>query len=155
MEKIDLSKELKPLYSPRAGKFVIVDVPKLSFLMVDGEGDPNNALSYEHAIEVLYSVAYNAKFQLKLGPEKTDFRVMPLETLWWADDMADFIEGHKDRWKWTAMMAVPNVVTPKVVAEASAAAGQKKELPALKLLRLTSFHEGNAVQTLFVGPYAD
>ncbi len=155
MEKIDLSKELKPLYSPRAEKFVVVDVPKLSFLMIDGEGDPNRALSYQRAIEALYSVAYTAKFQLRLGPERTDFRVMPLETLWWADDMADFIGGRKDRWKWTAMMAVPSVVTLKVVAKARDAAAQKKELPALTLVRLASLHEGIAAQTLFVGPYAE
>ena len=122
MDKIDLSKDLKPLYSPRRGKYVIVDVPKINFLMVDGAGDPNKAKSYREAIEALYAVAYTAKFQLKLGPSQTDFKVMPLEGLWWADDMDDFTRGRKDRWKWTAMIAVPDAVTKKVVAEAAAKA---------------------------------
>jgi hypothetical protein len=155
MDKIDLSKELKPLYSPRRGKFVIVDVPKINFLMIDGEGNPNTATSYREAIGALYAVAYTAKFRLKLGPENVDFRVMPLEGLWWADDEMDFIAGHKDNWKWTAMMAVPDFVTKKVVAEAAATAAEKKELPGLKLLRLAPFREGKAVQTLYVGAYAN
>ncbi len=40
MAKVDFKKELKNLYSPTAKEPVIVDVPKMSFLMVDGMGDP-------------------------------------------------------------------------------------------------------------------
>ena len=111
VDKIDLSKDLKPLWSPPKGKFVAVDVPKLQFLMIDGTGDPNNAQSYKDALNALYSVAYTAKFMLKLGPRKIDFRVMPLEGLWWSDDMDDFRKARKDRWKWTAMIALPDAVT--------------------------------------------
>jgi hypothetical protein len=155
MDKIDLSKDLKPLYAPRKGKFVIVDVPKLTFLMIDGEGDPNTAQAYKEAIEALYAVAYTAKFQLKLGAAKTDFRVMPLEGLWWSDDMMNFAAGKRDDWKWTAMIAVPDVVTAKVVAEASAKAAAKKDLPGLSRIKLKAFTEGKAAQTLYLGPYAD
>lgn len=154
MDTIDLSKDLKPLYSPPEGKFVIVDVPKLSFLMVDGEGDPNKAVAYRDAIEALYSLAYTAKFQLKLGPKKTDFRVMPLEGLWWADDLAVFVGGDRNKWKWTMMIAVPGVVDANVLASARAKAGEKKDLPALRRLRLEPFREGKAVQTLYFGPYS-
>lgn len=156
MNKIDLTKELKPLYSPRKGNFVVVDVPKLDFLMVDGEGDPNTATSYREAVEALYSVAYTAKFLLKLGPAKVDFRVMPLEGLWWSDDMEDFTAaGRRDGWKWTMMMAVPKAVTGQVLAEASAKAAAKKALPALSRVKLKSFAEGKAAQTLYLGAYAD
>ncbi len=155
MEKIDLGKELKPLWSPPKGKFVPVDVPKLQFLMIDGTGDPNKAQSYKDALDALYSVAYTAKFMLKLGPRKIDFRVMPLEGLWWSDDMNDFRKARKDRWKWTAMIAMPDVVTKADIRAAMAKAAEKKELPALKLLRLEPFREGKAMQTLYLGPYAD
>jgi hypothetical protein len=155
MEKIDLARNLRPLYAPPKGKFVTVDVPKLSFLMIDGEGDPNTANSYKEAIETLYAVAYTVKFQMKLGPAKTDFRVMPLEGLWWSDDMRDFTAGRREGWKWTMMIAVPDIVTAGVMKEASAKAAAKKDLPALPRLRLKSFAEGKAVQTLYLGPYAD
>ena len=155
MDKIDLSRDLKPLYGPPKGKFVAVDLPKLKFLMIDGAGDPNTAQSYRDAMMALYATAYTAKFMLKLGPRKIDFRVMPLEGLWWADDMDDFRKARKDRWKWTAMIALPDAVTKADVKAAMAKAAEKKELPALKLLRLESFREGKAMQTLYLGPYAD
>ena len=41
VEEADYERELKELYGPRAGPPAIVDVPELSFLMVDGMGDPN------------------------------------------------------------------------------------------------------------------
>jgi hypothetical protein len=155
VDKIDLSKDLKPLWSPPRGKFVAVDVPQLNFLMIDGTGDPNTAQSYKDALNTLYSVTYTAKFMLKLGPRKIDFRVMPLEGLWWSGDMDDFRKARKDRWKWTAMIALPDAVTKADIKAAMAKATEKKELPALKLLRLEAFREGKVMQTLYFGPYAD
>jgi hypothetical protein len=155
MEKIDLAKDLKPLYAPPRGKFVMVDVPELSFLMIDGEGDPNRAPAYKDALEALYAVAYTAKFLSKLGSAKVDFRVMPLEGLWWADDMEDFSAARKDAWKWTMMIAVPDAVTGELFAAARTKAAAKKDLTALPRLRLERFREGRAAQTLYLGPYAD
>jgi hypothetical protein len=155
MTRIDLVKDLKPLYAPPKGKFVTVDVPESNFLMVDGEGDPNTSQGYRDAVETLYSVAYTAKFQAKLGPGKTDFRVMPLEGLWWSDDLRVFVEGDRAKWKWTMMIALPKIIGPKEFAEAKAKAAEKKTLPALKLIRLKPFREGRAVQTLYFGPYAE
>ena len=152
---IDLTKELKPLYSPKAGAFAFVAVPKLNFLMIDGEGNPNTAPAYAQTVEALYSVAYTAKFALKRGPGRTDFKVMPLEGLWWADDMEVFLTTSKDAWKWTMMIAMPDVVTAEDIKAAAAAAGAKKALPALAKLRFAAFDEGEAVQTLYIGPYAD
>jgi hypothetical protein len=81
MEKIDLRKELKHLYQPSAKEVVQVEVPAFTFLMVDGEGDPNTSQEYAQAVEALFSVSYTAKFMLKKGPQKLDYAVMPLEGL--------------------------------------------------------------------------
>lgn len=43
MEKIDFKNELKPLYQPPAKEVVQVEVPKMNYLMLDGEGDPNTS----------------------------------------------------------------------------------------------------------------
>ena len=90
MKKIDLKKDLKYLYQPSAKEVVaMVDVPAMNFLMIDGQGDPNTSPSYQAAVEALFSVAYAIKFKVK----KTlaiDYGVLPLEGLWWADDMAAF-----------------------------------------------------------------
>ena len=85
MDKVDFRRELPELYAPTAKDFSIVEVPRMSFLMVDGEGDPNTAAAYRDAVEALYSVAYTLKFASKreLGQ---DYVVPPLEGLWSAAD---------------------------------------------------------------------
>ena len=120
--RMDLKRELKELYS--AGyEPVLVDVPELAFLMIDGHGDPNTAPEYGLAIEALYSVAYTAKFTVKRAPGGVDFGVMPLEGLWWANDMSTFSSDDKSAWEWTVMIAQPDMVTPEVV---EAGAGSRR-----------------------------
>ncbi len=152
MEKIDFRKTMKALYAPPATKFVEVDVPAMRFLMIDGKGDPNKAKSYAEAVEALYSVAYTLKFAVKKELAK-DYSVPPLEGLWWAEDMATFVAREKDKWSWTMMIMVPDFVPEAMVAKAIAAAGAKKALPALPLLRLDTYAEGLSVQTMHIGPY--
>lgn len=153
--KLDLKKELKPFYAPSARQAAIVDVPAINFIMVDGAGDPNTAQAYADAVGALYAVAYTAKFALKKKGGNPDFAVMPLEGLWWADDMDDFTAGRKDRWKWTAMIAMPDFVTAVDIEAAKQAAAAKKDLLAHDLVRLERFEEGPAAQILYFGAYAD
>jgi hypothetical protein len=154
MEKIDFKKEFKHLYQPSAKEVVQVDVPPLNYLMVDGEGDPNTAQAYRDAIEALFAVAYTIKFMVKKGPLAIDFVVMPLEGLWWADDMTAFATSDKSRWKWTAMILQPSFVTPDIVASAMAEVQKKKNPPALSKLRLETLAEGKCAQILHIGPFS-
>ncbi len=41
-EKFDYKKEYKDLYQPKT-KPSIIDVPKMTFIMIDGKGDPNTS----------------------------------------------------------------------------------------------------------------
>ena len=154
MEKVDFKKELKHLYQASARKVVQVDVPPMGFLMVDGEGDPNTAQAYEDAIEALFAVAYTLKFMVKKGPLALDYGVMPLEGLWWADDMTHFGTRDKSNWKWTAMIMQPPFITPAMMYGAIAEVQKKKTLPALGRMRLANFAEGQCAQTLHVGPFS-
>jgi hypothetical protein len=152
MEKLDLSKELKHLYRPSKKKVTAVDVPPLKFLMIDGEGAPEGE-EYAAALSALYPVAYTLKFASKaLGK---DFKVMPLEGLWWADDMAAFTETNKDAWKWTAMILVPDLITKAMVDDAKRQAQEKKGNPAIARVRLETYHEGPSAQIMYIGPYSD
>ncbi len=45
-EKIDLKRDLQHLYRPSAKAPVIVEVPAMNFLMIDGAGNPNTSLAY-------------------------------------------------------------------------------------------------------------
>ncbi len=153
MNKIDLKKQYKELYSATE-KPVMVDVPMLSFAMVDGEGDPNVAPAYQQAIEGLYVLSYTIKFMLKKTGEYPDYIVPPLEGLWWMGeaDLFDFEERH--RWKWMVMIMQPEFVTSRMFNEALKIAKEKKELPALWSMRLEKWKEGKAAQILHVGPYS-
>lgn len=63
--------------------------------MVDGHGDPNTG-EYRGAIEALFPVAYALKFASKASLGK-DYVVMPLEALWWAQDMQSFTTERDSR----------------------------------------------------------
>jgi hypothetical protein len=155
MEKIDYKKQLKQLYSPSAKHVEIVEVPQMNFLMVDGEGNPNTAKSFSDAVEALYSLAYTLKFMVKNGELGIDYGVLPLEALWWADDLSAFTLGKKDDWKWTVMIMQPAFITSQMVAQATAAVERKKNPVSLPLVRFEAFKEGTSAQILHIGPFTE
>ena len=155
MEKIDLKKALKHLYQASAKEVVQVHVPTMNFLMVDGEGDPNTSKAYSDAVEVLFMVSYTVKFMIKKGASAIDYGVMPLEGLWWADDMSKFSGTDKSKWKWTAMIMQPSFVTPETVELAIADVKAKKKPTAITKVRLESFSEGKCAQVMHIGPFSE
>lgn len=152
MQKIDLKKQLKRFYRPSARKVVQVDVPAFQFLMIDGQGDPNSSEEFSQAVEALFSVSYTTKFKVK---QRQDYVVMPLEGLWWADDMGAFTGGEKSKWNWTLMVMQPDFVEQELIYTAISEVEKKKALPALGKLRLETFTEGLCAQTLHVGPFSE
>jgi hypothetical protein len=155
MSKLDLKRELKHLYQASAKEVVEVDVPAMRFLMIDGEGDPNTSPAYVAAVEALFSVSYTAKFMVKKGAQQLDYAVMPLEGLWWSDDMSSFITRDKSQWKWTMMINQPDLADDAVIDAAIDQVRRKKGLPALDLLRLERFKEGRCAQVLHIGPFSE
>jgi len=144
---VDLKKDIGA-YRARSGRFDVVDLPPLSYLMIDGHGDPNTSPAYAEAVSTVFAVAYRLKFRSKRELDR-DYVVMPLEALWWADDMAAFtVDREKSRWRWTLLNLVPEWITIADVERALAAAA-----PAGHPLRLETLAEGRCVQTLHVGPY--
>jgi hypothetical protein len=154
LAKIDFKKELKQLYHASAKDVGQVDVPVLNYLMVDGQGDPNGSCEYAQAVEALFSVSYTAKFMIKKGPQPVDYAVMPLEGLWWADDLSAFINNERHGWKWTMMIMQPALVTNDVLSEAIQVVRKKKTLPSLEKIRISSLAEGKCAQILHIGPFS-
>ncbi len=153
MEKIDFKKTLASLYKAPKGEFVLVDVPDMQFVKVDGQGDPNTDPAYRRAIEWLYSASYAMKFAVRAASGR-DYVVPPLEGLWSADDAEDFVARRKHLWRWTMMIMVPDFVDrAHFDAALEKAAGKLGEPPAS--LRLEHLHEGLCLQTLYVGSYDD
>lgn len=156
MEKLDLKKKWKQLYQPSTSAITTVDVPPLTYLMVDGEGDPNTSPAFTLAVEALYLLSYTLKFSVKKNPTPVDYGVMPLEGLWWADDPGAFHRNDKSTWKWTAMILQPDFIDSRQVEAALHEVRKKrKDLAALGRIRLETLIEGRAAQTLYIGPFAD
>lgn len=153
MKKVDLKKEA--FYKASAKEIVEVDVPAFRFLMVDGVGDPNTTPEYVQAVEALFSVSYTAKFMLKRGPQEIDYAVMPLEGLWWADDLSVFVSNDRTRWKWTMMIMQPHFVADDIIETAMGEVRRKKRLPGLDRLRLEEFAEGRCAQVMHIGPFSE
>ena len=155
MEKIDLKKDMKRLYQPSAKDVVEVDVPTMTYLMIDGEGDPNTSKVYSDAIEALFTVSYAIKFMVKKGSSAVDYGVMPLEGLWWADDMSKFSTKDKANWKWTMMVMQPSFITREIIDSAIADVKKKKNLAAISRMRVESLTEGKCAQILHIGPFSE
>lgn len=150
----DLKRERKDIYAPTAERFHIVDVPPMSFLMVDGQGDPNTAPAYRDAVAALYTASYAVRAAAKaaLGRVHT---VAPLEGLWSAPDLAAFQARAKDTWHWTMLIAQPEWVTAALVQDAIAAAARKRRPAALDRVRFDTYAEGRSAQILHIGSYDD
>lgn len=152
MVKTDFKKTERAFYSGKPGRWDRLVLPELSFLATEGQGDPDGE-AFAAATGALYAIAYGVKFAEKAAGR--DFVVPPLEALWWADDPAAFTAGARDDWRWRAMIRMPEMVTAEMVStarEAAVAKGKTGPLDAVELIRLA---EGDCLQTLHIGPYAD
>jgi hypothetical protein len=153
--KVDLKKELKHLYGPSAKGVSQVDVPLMNFLMIDGKGDPNTSQEYAEALEALHSVSYAIKFTVK-RTEGVDYAVMPLEGLWWTDEMREFSVEDKGQWKWTAIIMQPErYVSKGLFEELRSDVERKKGLPAAARMRFEGFREGLSAQVMHLGPFSE
>lgn len=155
MEKIDYKKQLKNFYNLSAREVSIIEVPEFNYLMIDGKGDPNTSKEFADAIQTLYPVAYAIKFYFKKNKE-IDYGVMPLEGLWWAENMADFESknGNRENWQWTLMIMQPGIVSKEIVEEQIKVVRDKKNPPSINKVRFESYKEGKSAQILHIGPFS-
>ncbi|MDR0862618.1 MAG: GyrI-like domain-containing protein [Oscillospiraceae bacterium] len=147
----DYKKEYKTLYSPKTAPSII-DVPSMTFIMIDGEGDPNTSESYQNAVEILYGLSYAVKMSKNGGKQPEgyfDFVVPPLEGMW-QGNAAD-----KSGFRWTSMIRQPDFVTASVFEYAKETLTKKKPHLDLSRARLELFTEGLCAQIMHLGSFDD
>lgn len=152
-ESVDFKKTYKSFYTPPK-KPIIVEVPEFNYLKIDGQGDPNVSPLFQEAIGLLYPLSYALRFAIK-KERGLAYTVMPLEGLWWADDMGSFTGKNKDQWKWTLMIMQPDFITKQMVAEARAEVIHKKKLEKVHEVRFEPYQAGTCVTMLHIGSYDD
>ncbi len=150
--KADFKKERRDLYSPSAKDFSEVMVPPMTYLAVDGSGNPNTAQSYVQAVQALYATSYAVKFAGKAALGR-DYVVGPLEGLWWADRLDSFIDRTKDEWRWTMLIRQPDWLSCEELTNAVDTARAKKHAAGLDSIYVLDLDEGRSVQILHVGSY--
>ena len=126
-------------YRAKAGEVRFVEVPELTYLMIDGAGDPNTAPAFAESVATLYPVAYALKFHSKRALER-DYVVPPLEGLW---DVVSGAEHDRERWTRTLLLMVPDWLDEEAYAaavETAAAKGSAPRLAQLRLERLAGRH---------------
>jgi len=154
---LDFKKEYKDQYLPKTTPSLI-EVPALSFLMINGRGNPNTEPSYKRSVESLYSLAYAIKMS-KMGNQQPtgyfDFVVPPLEGLWWLEGLPfdGTVIDRKDDFQWIMMLRQPEFVTAEVVEDTKLTVLKKKPGLDLSGVRLQSFTEGLCAQVMHIGPY--
>lgn len=157
MTNYDFKKALPALYAPKPGDFHLVEVPELSFVMVDGHGDPNTAPEYVEAVQALFTLSYTIRAIAKRDLDRVH-TVGPLEGLWSADDPRVFTSRDKGAWDWTMMIAQPEWITAEIVAQAivQLQEAKRKEVPVgLERVKFAAYAEGLSVQILHIGSYDD
>ncbi len=156
-DKFDYKKEYKDLYLPPK-KPMVIEVPEMTFIAVDGQGDPNTCPAYRNALEMLYGLSWTIKMS-KMGGEKPpgyfEYVVPPLEGLWWVDDTLfnGFNIKEKGRFCWTSMIRQPEFVNMETLEWACKRLSAKKMGLDLAAARLWTFQEGLCVQMMHIGSY--
>ena len=69
--------------------------------------------------------------------------------------MSAFAAGNKEEWKWTVMIMQPDFITREMIEVATKEVERKKKPISLPLVRLESFKEGKAAQTMHIGPFSE
>ncbi|MBP3886577.1 MAG: GyrI-like domain-containing protein [Cellulosilyticum sp.] len=158
MKKVDYKKRDKVFYQPKTQP-MLIEVPEMTFIMIDGKGDPNTCAEYKEACEILYGLSY----AIKMSPKSNvhferyfDYVVPPLEGLWCHEQvMCDGKIENKEDFHWTSMIRQPEFVTEEVFVKAKEILHKKKPKLDLSIARLEKLEEGLCAQIMHIGAYDD
>ena len=153
----DFKKEYKEFYLPDKKPGVIL-VPKMNYIAVRGQGDPNQEDGeYKQAIGLLYGIAFTIKMSKK-GDHQIDgyfdYVVPPLEGFWWQPGVTGIDYAHKENFRWISVIRLPDFVTKADFDWAVDEATKKKKTDFSKV-EYMAYDEGLCVQSMHIGSYDD
>jgi hypothetical protein len=159
--KYDWKKLEREIYNTKGEPYTVV-VPRQSYIMIKGVGNPNNE-DFSERVGALYSLAYAIKFgyraayssdgELRARSEYSDYGVFPLEGVWTtanAESLSD-----KDSYMYTIMIRQPDFITEAMFEAALEATRKKKPNPLLDEILFNWMEDGMSVQMLHTGSYDD
>lgn len=150
MEHFDIKKEYKEQYGASSKRIDIVDIPTLTFIMVDGIGNPN-VDEFKLKSKVLRMISREVRERLK--EKDISISLAPLEGLWDTYDNSHFDVTRKQMIKFTLMMAQHPMVTESLVNEIKEDLVNRSDNPYILDVYCKTFAEGKCVQKLHRGAY--
>lgn len=153
----DYKKEYKEYYLPK-NKPVLVSIPTMNYIAINGHGDPNDEKGeYKDALSLLYSIAFTLKMSYKTNYHIEgyfSYVVPPLEGLWWQNNSNTIDYQHKEDFNWISMIRLPDFITKKDVDWAITTANAKKQKSHSQVYFYT-LEEGLCVQCMHRGSFDD
>lgn len=158
MDTIDFKKD--PTYKAKPEP-QLIKVPRMRFVMADGTGAPEAAgkaqTDFQSAMQALFGIVYTIKFWSKKYPTPpgyAPFTLAPIEALWSMKGGGSFDMSRPDDWQWTAMLRLPEFVTPAFFTKVVQECIRTKKSDVYTRARLEDFAEGTCVQLMHIGPYS-
>ena len=159
--KFEWRKHEKALYGAKSIP-ALVDIPKHSFIMMKGSGNPNNK-DFSDRAGALFSLAYAIKMGYKstaikniLSNEIHDFTVYPLEGIWKQKNVdTESAAGKliKENLEYTIMIRQPDFITAEMVYAAFERVKIKKPNRLYQEIIFDTIHDGKCVEILHIGSY--
>lgn len=154
-KKVDYKRDFKHLYLPKTEPEILY-VPRMSFLMLDGAGDPNGE-NFAKEIEALYSLSYTVRMSYRSEevPEGYyEYTVFPLEGVW---DLIDRSKPATDKsnFKYTIMIRQPDFLTEEWFKKFKEITMKKKPNPFLENVRFDEMEDGWSCQMMHIGSFDD
>lgn len=92
---------------------------------------------------------------IKKGEQAVDYGVLPLEGLWWVENMKNFSLDDKSKWLWKAMIMQPEFIDMNIVKLAIDQVKKKKVLSQIEHMKFEQLSEGLCAQILHKGPFSE
>ncbi len=156
--KFEWRKSEKDIYIPKNKPIEIV-IPKMKYIIVNGEGNPNNNIDFQKNIEILYSLSYAIRMMPKSGftPDNYfEYTVYPLEGIWSVKEGVDYsITKNKDDFIYKLMIRQPDFVTEDIFNIAIKNNIEKKKFNVEDLSKVSfeELDEGKSLQILHIGSF--
>lgn len=156
-EKVDFKKTEKHLYKPSAKKPVIIEVPELPYIMIEGVGAPQDEV-FQNAVKALYNIAYKIRMSRKKGLQPDDyfeFVVPPLEGIWDVVEGTEYNVKDKSNLKWKIMIRQPDFVTQVFFDSMKQLAMDSDDNKYLEQVGFDTHTDGLCCQMMHIGSFDD
>jgi hypothetical protein len=154
-----MARQKPDLYKLHAEEYVTPKTPKLvktkpaKYLAIQGKGAPGGE-EFQKMLGALYGVAFTIKMAQKSAGK--DYAVCKLEGLWRGSRMKGNFSGEPpEQRNWKFIIRTPDFILDKHIKDAIAAQQQEGKGPEVARVILETIDEGQCVQMLHVGPYAE